>query len=620
MFKKITASVLALVMVLGAGVTAPVDMVPDTAIEISAEGMESEYYTDEYKENVNRISEKYNEYCLAHRVEYSSDYTYDSYIKKLEEIGLAYNTAHRIYEEGERIEETRVKYYFGERSGDFIYADLDGEIVIIAYVGTDKNIIFPSEINGKPVLGACEFYMVDDVTFDKNGNITGGGGGGDHGISFSPGFDVYGFDSSDFQIESVYIPESYKIGADVIAWGAYYRYGATIICNPGSPAEKYLKETDFKYQLEDYAYTVLENGTLEITGYYGEDDIVTIPSEIGGRTVTSIGEYSFYLNDKITSVIIPDSVTQIGRDAFRECTNLTTISIPNSVTSIGKEAFVFCSGLTKVTLGNGITSIEDNTFNGCENLSDIMIPDGVTSIGFFAFHNCTNLTNVMIPNSVNSIEFSAFSSCTNMTSITIPASVERIGEYAFGYILDYDYYIKIENFKIYCYKNTAGEIYAIQNDFDYKLLDGDEDPAVSGSLDFLGNADMDMNTVTATVTDKDGKKYDVDLSTDGTYSVASLPAGDYTLTVSADGYAPREYTIKGGDAAQELDIQLIKYCDVSADGKVDAADITSVIAAMKGNLELDDYMTMVADTSKNGRVDAADITNIISVMKGNKIG
>ncbi|MBQ8256970.1 MAG: leucine-rich repeat domain-containing protein, partial [Bacteroidaceae bacterium] len=80
-------------------------------------------------------------------------------------------------------------------------------------------------------------------------------------------------------------------------------------------------------------------------------------------SVTSIGDYAFYLCTGLTSVEIPSSVTSIGNYAFSDCSGLTSIEIPNSVTSIGISAFNRCSGLTSITVNSG-NSLYDSR-EGC---------------------------------------------------------------------------------------------------------------------------------------------------------------------------------------------------------------------------------------------------------------
>ena len=99
-------------------------------------------------------------------------------------------------------------------------------------------------------------------------------------------------------------------------------------------------------------------------------------------------------NQEITDLIIPASVTSIGDFAFFLCSGLTSVTIPNSVTSIGDRAFLRCSELTSVTIPNSVTSIGYSAFYGCSGLTSITIGNSVTSIGERAFGDCSSLTSI----------------------------------------------------------------------------------------------------------------------------------------------------------------------------------------------------------------------------------
>ena len=119
----------------------------------------------------------------------------------------------------------------------------------------------------------------------------------------------------------------------------------------------------------DYQYRVLEDGTAEITHYFGRDSVVHIPETLGGKTVTSIRDVAFAWCSSLTTIELPDSVTSIGEYAFSRCRSLTSIELPDSVTSIGDQAFAWCRALTSIELPDSVTSIGDQAFWGCNNLT-----------------------------------------------------------------------------------------------------------------------------------------------------------------------------------------------------------------------------------------------------------
>ena len=148
------------------------------------------------------------------------------------------------------------------------------------------------------------------------------------------------------------------------------------VCGFALTALSLFAETE---KVGDYTWTYRINGdTAEICGqgYYSPcispkpTDAVTIPSTLGGKPVTSIGEFAFGGCSGLVSVTIPDGVTSIGEFAFYDCSRLTSVTIPDSVTSIGASAFYDCSRLTSITIPDSVTSIGDGAFFGCGGMNN----------------------------------------------------------------------------------------------------------------------------------------------------------------------------------------------------------------------------------------------------------
>ena len=213
-------------------------------------------------------------------------------------------------------------------------------------------------------------------------------------------------------------------------------------CWTGVLAEDVERET---FTSGDYEYALLDDGTVEITGYKGSADLLAIPAELDGKAVTSIGDSAFFFCDSLTSVSIPDSVAEIGANPFETCSALKAISVspdhPYFATIDGvlfrkadKTLISYPAGIksSTYTIPQGIVSIGDSAFSYCSSLTNISIPDSVTSIGELAFFSCISLTSVSIPDSVTAIEDLAFSDCYSLTDLIIPASVTSIGYKAFA--------------------------------------------------------------------------------------------------------------------------------------------------------------------------------------------
>ena len=189
-----------------------------------------------------------------------------------------------------------------------------------------------------------------------------------------------------------------------------------------------------------YAYEVNADGNATITEFLGPVDPakapalydITIPTTLGGCTVTGLGDYSFAaksddgstydpLCSNICSVTIPQKVTSIGYSAFEGCTALDPLII-NGPTLIGEHAFTGCKSLTSLTLCPDIQTIGDYAFD-VTSLKTVTLPKNLTSIGKYAFACCSELESITIPEKVKIINPKTFADCSKLEYIILPAGL-----------------------------------------------------------------------------------------------------------------------------------------------------------------------------------------------------
>ena len=291
--------------------------------------------------------------------------------------------------------------------------------------------------------------------------------------------------------------------------------------------------------------------------------IVGCKNTIVPNSVTSIGDYAFFGCSGLTSVTIPNSVTSIGRTSFVDCRGLTSMTIPNSVTSIGDYAFSGCSGLTSIIVESG-NSVFDSR-NNCNAIiktetnelitgcENTTIPNSVTSIGDYAFYNCSGLTSMTIPNSVTSIGDYAFEDCSGLTSVTIPNSVTNIGWGSFS--------------------------------------------GCSGLTEITSMIREPFSIYTRIFYD--------------------IPSGA-TLYVPVGTKEKYEATAGWNHFTNivEMEVPELLFIDLTGDGNMTIADVTTLIGFINGETELDQQKREIADINKDGIINDADVTKLIDIIIG----
>lgn len=174
-------------------------------------------------------------------------------------------------------------------------------------------------------------------------------------------------------------------------------------------------------------YADVSGENAVIIGYKGEDEILTVPSQISGKTVTSLGRYSLAGSKTITELNLPDTVTEIRDKSLIGLGSCSTIHLPQGLKTIGIEAFQG-TAITEIDIPDGVESIGRNAFSHTM-LTTVKLPDGLEYIGAIPFRDCKYLKEITISDNNESYKTvdGVLYSKDGKTLIQYPAA--RSGEY-----------------------------------------------------------------------------------------------------------------------------------------------------------------------------------------------
>lgn len=379
------------------------------------------------------------------------------------------------------------------KEGDYEYKVADGVAEISKYLGSDTEIVVPSQINGISVkkIGKEAFFNckslskivissgvshIEESAFAgcenlveitiPDGVVSIGNFAFQECYSLkgvmipttviSIGFMGFGYCDS---LESIMVPE----GIENISQNTFM-YCRELVSISLPSSIKSVGERAFYdcYRLKNVYYNGTQEQWKEI-GIDEKDNEYLLKSTIHFSDGTILnGSESDYEYKQLTSDTI-EITAYTGTDQ--------TLSIPSSidgqtVTCIGEYAFNGSSGIKEITIPSSVTTIKPYAFYR-SSAEKISVPSSVTSIGQFAFQDCRSLAEIAvddsnpnyssdggvlynkdktllisypagkkdtyaIPSGVTNINDYAFFACSGLTEITIPSSVTSIQESAFN--------------------------------------------------------------------------------------------------------------------------------------------------------------------------------------------
>ena len=124
-----------------------------------------------------------------------------------------------------------------------------------------------------------------------------------------------------------------------------------------------------------------------LTGYYGTEKVLYIPSKVGDKSIASMNNFNTN-NDKTTKIVFPNTIKTIPGYKLNGFKNLQEVDLAN------------------------FTSIVSYTFGGCNNLKTVDIPPTVTEITAYGLA-CSGINNIIIPKNVTKVGMGIFGWCTN---------------------------------------------------------------------------------------------------------------------------------------------------------------------------------------------------------------
>ena len=354
-----------------------------------------------------------------------------------------------------------------------------GEIFLLGYRGTKKNIIVPASINGKKIAFLDHFSKLSDsvesIEFPGIYEYIPTCLYGAHNLkSITIGEGVRALHAdflSQLDLESLRISQSvdmvygsfydrdfkcFKIQGDYVIAGRVlvcYRGNDQVVKVPSgvktvastiAPFRKIrevvLPET--VTTLCDYAFNGASNGSIEKFVY--TESLINIGEWAMGienkwiEQLISHGQHVIINNQLYKSapfdktITIPDGITHICDRVFYESKDLETVVLPVSLKSIGKEAFCGCFNLKKIEWPDGLVRLESGCFQACKKISNVILPNSLVHMGDSAFYYCTSLKEVTLGKSVEHIGKKAFSTCSKLHTIIMNNSLKTIGSEAFS--------------------------------------------------------------------------------------------------------------------------------------------------------------------------------------------
>ena len=346
--------------------------------------------------------------------------------------------------------------------GDFAFVSRNDINFLVAYLGNETNVTFPSDyrgnrysINQRALQGAKFEHVTLPGTINNIGphafedcinlkSITIG-----EGIGF---IDDYAFAYSG--LRQVVIPDSVTL-LGVGVFGAceslgivYIGDGVTAI--PGNAfgncpnlasvrlPKNLISINSTAFSNSEKIREIINHSNLNIKANSTDNGGIAsmyyaliYKGETARQSAFIVDDFTFIVIDgayhlasylgKDEVVTLPSSVNgstyTVGYMSFADRRFMYEVIIPDGVIALDGSAFESCIHLEKVTIAGSVKIIGNSAFRWCSKLTDVTLEEGVESLGKYAFYQCSSLTSIVLPESLNAILTKCFYGSSNLTSV-----------------------------------------------------------------------------------------------------------------------------------------------------------------------------------------------------------
>ena len=366
-----------------------------------------------------------------------------------------------------------------------------------------------------------------------------------------------------------------------------------------------------------FEYILLDDGTIEVTKYIGNDINVVIPEEIDGKIVTKIDAFCFRNNDNrfnIKNITISKNINGFtysfngekseASGCLQELINLESIVVDkNNQIYASESGILFNKDLTKLlyypnhksdeeyVVKSSVSELGRSSISYNVFLKRLKFESFLTFIDEDAITNC-KIEEAEYPIYLDSSSYlSLYTFCNNLKKVYISKEVEHMNDEDF---------MGSPNVVLYVFDNSYGLEWAKEHNFSYEIME--EEPIEKELIDTNTGIKVDgtMDTDAALKVEKQENTfensvatYDITLQKDG---AVIQPDGTITVKIPSSAENCKVMWLKDDSTAEDMNAKYTDGCYVFT------TDHLSVYALVQDNTIL------TGDSNQDGIVNVNDVT------------